>query len=235
MNSNNFIEEEKEFNCPCNGENSQCTHCNGSGRTPYQIKSRTWLQTSLDKIPPNQFRSRLEKQFSTQLDNALPHLKEKFLKTRGKDPAIFVDYLNSLIKTIEKNPFLQAFLLVNLKNNNPRKFLEILLKFEPNEKIQIIILATKAIITCYDQAKIEKSKKTPQKATPHQQTQNPTPCPHCGKLVYDQDKHEQLVHPGLKRTKPSKYSTQKTQTNISYTSIKSTKKFKNTNPASKKK
>ena len=207
------------FKCPCEGENPNCVHCNGSGQTPRPVELRSNRTLSLDRPSTEPFRSKRERLFEVQISNELPYLREAFLRQEDRSQVVFFTYLRRLAVTLGKpsEPGLLYWLpelwgdgdLSSLANrlDGGRK---------SGENVRILARAARACLVIVKAARTERS------ATGADQQQQARKvvdersqllrCPHCEKVIYNQDQHNQLFHPGLrarpKRVKPPKQAEQ---------------------------
>lgn len=200
------------FKCPCDGENNDCLHCNGSGQTTSQLQMRSSRTLSLDHPSSEPYLTKREKNFDLQVNRGLSHLQETFLQSRGESPAVFVNFLILLIATIEKDPFVRGVLLAPLEAGELRSFAQALQSFRANETVRIISRATDAAIAAYERAVLAKRQAAVQRRpiSPAAKSIDPKliQCTICGKHIYDQHQHNKLFHPNLRKRQGGVASTQ---------------------------
>lgn len=198
-------EQEAEFKCPCEGGNSECSHCQGTGLTRYQVGVRSQRTLSLNSsIEATPFFTKRERLIGQQVNNQLRHLRVKFLSEKNERPTLFITYLRKLVLELRCNEILskyRGFFFYDDVKQLP-KLLGDLTK--THEKERIIADATKSAIRIYRTAlalKLAKKKKPVkveeqfENASPHISESSFFKCPHCQRKIFDQTQHNQLFHP----------------------------------------
>ena len=96
-------QKEQRFPCPCDGENSDCIHCDGVGWTSHPVGLRARRTLSLSKPTPGRFRGKRELLFEQQFKREIPHLAAKTLGARkqGIRSTAFAEYINRLIEALD--------------------------------------------------------------------------------------------------------------------------------------
>ncbi len=198
------------FKCTCEGENPDCVHCNGSGQTSRPVELRSNRTLSLDRPSTEPFRTKRERLFDVQISNELPYLREAYLRQQDRSQVVFFSYLRRLAMALGK-PGAPSLLywLPELWGDGDLSSLASRLGDDRRSAEDLRILG-RAARACLLVVKAERSKK---RATgPGQQEQarkvvdersQLLRCPHCGTLIYNQNQHNQLFHPGV-RPKPVK-------------------------------
>ena len=203
------------FKCPCEGENPNCVHCNGSGRTSRQVELRSNRTLSLDHPSTEPFRSKRERLFEIQISNELPYLRDAYLRQEDASQVLFFTYLRRVALALENTSTSKGLIwLPELWGDGDLSSLASRLGGGGKISEDIRILA-KAARSCLDIVK--KAARAKSKATGAGQEQprrvvgrdsQLLRCPHCGTMIYNQDQHNMLFHRGLraqpKRVKPPK-------------------------------
>lgn len=190
------------FKCSCDGENSDCMHCGGSGQTVTPVEMRLRRTLSLDHPSSEPFRSKREKRFDSQVSSQLSDLREKFISGLGDGPDEFVNLLKRLVEVIDKNA---QYLLSDFFNKGDLKGLAKLMLglSKSNENLRILAKAVNDTLAVYEKAladKREKTKSLPQMAPSVIENHRLAwfQCPFCNQKICDQKQHNQLFHPKLK-------------------------------------
>lgn len=220
--------EPTTYKCPCEGENPDCIHCNGSGLTSRRVELRSSRTLSLGKTTNAPFRSKREKLFEVQISKELSHIKELYQRQADGSRVVFFNYLRRLATALDHpSPPGLLYFLHELWGDGD---LESLASRRGGgsaaqvENLQIMARAAQACLAIVrSTAKKVKGKdgvrgqeqrlrQEKQQAQQNQQTQHlaryaaaerahMVSCPYCGTLNYNQDQHNQLNHPEL-RTLP---------------------------------
>ena len=210
------------FKCPCEGENPDCVHCNGSGHTSRPVELRSNRTLSLDHPSTEPFRTKRERLFDVQISNELPYLREAYLRQKDRSQVVFLTYLRRLATALSKpgSPSL-LYWLPELWDDGDLSSLARRLGDGRKSAEDVRILA-RAARACLVVVKAARTKKRATGAGQQQQTRGAVDersqllrCPHCGTVIYNQDQHNQLFHPGLgvrpKPVKPPKRAVQAPQ------------------------
>lgn len=217
--------EEELLKCPCEGENPDCIHCNGSGLTSRRVELRSSRTLSLGKTSNSPFRSKREKLFDVQISKELPHIKELYQRQADGSRVVFFNYLRRLATALDHpSPPALLYCLPELWGDGD---LESLASRRGGgsavqvENLQIMARAAQACLAIVrstekkekgkDGAKGQEQrlKQEKQQAQQNQQKQQlarfaaaerarMVSCPYCGTLNYNQDQHNQLNHPELR-------------------------------------
>lgn len=210
------------FKCPCEGENPDCIHCNGRGQTSRPVELRSNRTLSLDHPSTEPFRTKRERLFDVQVSNELPYLREAYLRQKDLSQVIFFTYLRRLAMALDK-PGAPSLLywLPELRGDGNLSSLASRLGdgMKSTEDVRILARAARA---CLVVVKAARTKKGATGAGQQQQARRAVDersqllrCLHCGTVIYNQDQHNQLFHPGLgvrpKPVKPPKRAVQAPQ------------------------
>ncbi len=201
---------QKWFKCPCDGENSQCVHCGGTGTTSHEVALRSSHTFSVEKASSEPFRSKREKLFDLQVSRELQFLRDKFLNESGGSPAIFVDYL---VRLIEKTSPSFLHFCSKLRAGDLKGFASAWNRDSHlPESFRIILKATDDALAVYERALAVKRSQRGKKSghgelfyrpfkmkggAPNVMSTPMEACPECGKLVGSLELHVQLHHPGI--------------------------------------
>lgn len=206
-------QEEQRFPCPCEGENSDCIHCDGAGWTSHPVGLRARRTLSLSKPTPGRFRGKRELLFEQQFKREIPNLAAKTLAARkqGIRSTAFAEYINRLIEALDTGnsvSFWRGFVrevayddeLAALQTRLQR------LNLAASEPLQIVALAVGACIragacrpvTAGSSAPENAASQKSRRASQQVEREQPFACPHCGSQIYNQRQHNRLFHPKAK-------------------------------------
>lgn len=200
--------KEIAFKCPCDGENSECIHCQGTGFTNRQIIVRSQRTLSINSTSTTTpYKSNRERLLNQQIANQIHHLRTKFINQKDDKPTIFIRYLNQIAFSLECHficfRYPNFFLNYNLKELP--QILERLKKTNENERI--LADAIELAINTFQslQKPIKKTKKskqsiTKQKVYPPENFKSEAAkkwflCKHCNRKIFNQEQHNYLFHP----------------------------------------
>lgn len=210
--------EPVSFKCPCDGENPNCVHCNGSGLTSRQVELRSKRTLSLEHTSAEPFRSKRERLFEIQVSSELRNLRDAYLRQEDESQVVFFSYLRRLAVALDKT-YSQTLVywLPELWGDGDLSSLASRLDggSKVGENVRILAKAARACLEVIKSARAEKKAagKGPQQARKVVERDSQLlRCPHCGTMIYDQGQHNILFHQGQrgrsKSVKPPKRDVQ---------------------------
>lgn len=200
--------QEIDFKCPCDGENNECIHCQGTGFTNRQIGVRSQRTPSIKNTSTtNDYKSNRERLLNQQIANQIYYLRTKFINQADDRPTIFISYLNQIALSLNchfiRFKYPSFFLNYNLKE------LPLILEHleKTNENQRILADAIELAISTFHSLpkpirKNKKSKKTANARKSHRAEALKSEvakkwflCKHCNRKIYNQEQHNYLFHP----------------------------------------
>ncbi|MBV7541989.1 hypothetical protein [Acidovorax sp. sic0104] len=198
------------FKCPCDGENNDCVHCDGTGWTRHKVELRSRRTLSLEKATPGRFRSKQELLFEQQFKREIPHLAARAfaLRKEGIRSSVFVEYIDRLVEALDaKHTFsLCRHFAPKMAHDGELSALRSRLEQldpDPSGPVGIVLQAVSACIragACRTSTGGKKDRalsaahKTGDTSTPVAR-ERPFACRLCGSMIYNQEQHNQLFHP----------------------------------------
>lgn len=164
------------FKCTCEGENSNCFRCHGTGwcEKPVLVRSggvRIPSDSTPDREPkvqrPGPIQTKKEKRLAQQVQNELPKLRSLFLKQEGLSPRPYLAFLERLMDALDEN---MRFFLPELTKGNLGA---LAMKLEgvrngPIENNRIVANAAHECLLDYEGAVKKKSQLFPKPQLPRQ-------------------------------------------------------------------
>jgi len=192
--------DEALFKCTCEGENSNCIHCDGTGWTRRQVAVRSsGVRARLSDPNTETFQTQKEKLFARQVHNELPKLRSLFLEQEGLSPRPYLAFLTRLADALDEN---MRFFLTELAGGNLTALAMSLerVRTGPIEAYRIVANAAQDCLLDYERA-LEKKKSQPlPKQVAGASSRKPEEgarCSQCGVVIFDLRIHNRLAHPNL--------------------------------------
>jgi hypothetical protein len=196
------------FKCTCQGENSNCFRCHGTG----WCEKPVLLRSGGVRLPPNPNPDRkrkkvqkpeltqtaIEKRYARQVNNEMPKLRSLFLEQVDFSPRPYVEFLIRLMITLHdytnfhSTEFRERNLKAIAKNLKGWRTS----RYQPN---RIVADAAHACLLDYERA-LEKKSQLPPKPPPTEKrkSRGADTCLHCGIVFVDLQLHNRVAHPSSK-------------------------------------